>query len=181
MFGFVRETEEEALKAGVDVTGIPRTGLDIYLKTIYPDVQDFAHNKAFPGLRIRPDYRSDTLKLIVEFDGIPHFLNKAQFDKDMEHTAIYEAAGYKVVRIPLYLNLTCSVINRLFDLRLNERFFDADVSPFNKDFQPNFFCLSALKRMIKDFKEYAPEQIPTMLKSIESKSPDEFEYIKESL
>lgn len=34
---------------------------------------------------------------------------------------------------------------------------------------------------VRETEEEAPEQIPTMLKSIESKSPDEFEYIKESL
>jgi len=36
MFGFVRETEEKAIQAGVDpLTGLCRTGLDTYLSMNY--------------------------------------------------------------------------------------------------------------------------------------------------
>lgn len=61
IFCFVRETEKMALKEDVDVTGIPRTGLETYLRYIFPNVNDWVHDKQFPGKKTRPDYRSDVL------------------------------------------------------------------------------------------------------------------------
>ncbi len=177
-FGFVRETEKMALKEDVDVTGIPRTGLETYLRYIFPNVNDWAHNKQFPGKKTRPDYRSDTLKMVVEFDGLPHFRDRAAFEKDSVNTKNYKNAGYKVVRIPLYLNLTTSVINNLFDVNLTQPFFEANVSPFNENFQPNCFCMTGLKRMADDYLKYAQEQIPIMMESIKEMSPIEYDYLK---
>ena len=73
-WGFLRETSELAKKAGIDKdTGLVRTGLNEYLDVIFPDTHDWQHDKAFGEhdgfkYKIRPDYRSDSLKLIVEFD-----------------------------------------------------------------------------------------------------------------
>ena len=178
-WGFLRETTEAAIKAGIDRgTGLHRTGLNEYLKVIFPDVDDWVHDKAFPNMRIRPDYRSDTLKLIVEFDGLPHFTSRDTYLKDIEKTKKYESEGYKVVRIPLYINLTTKVINTMFDLKLTQPFFDKDISPFNENFQPNCFCLSGLNRMAKDFLSISPEQIQTMMNSIKYLSPDEYKYLQ---
>lgn len=48
-WGFLRETTEQAKKAGIDKdTGLHRTGLDEYLKAIFPDVSDWVHDKVFP-------------------------------------------------------------------------------------------------------------------------------------
>lgn len=178
-FGFVRETEEKAIEAGNDITGVPRTGLDTYLKYIFPDVNDWVHDRQFPCMRVRPDYRSDLLKMVVEFDGLPHFQNRDVYIKDLEKTTKYEAAGYKVVRIPLYINLTTSVINNLFGTNLSQDFFTFGISPFNATFQPNCFCITGLKRMAKDYLKYASEQIPTMMESIREKSPDEYAFLKQ--
>lgn len=178
VFGFVRETEKEAQEDGTDPTGVPRTGLDTYLAAIFPDVNDWIHDKTFPGMRTRPDYRSNSLRMLVEFDGIPHFRSRKEFLKDVKKTAKYQAAGYRVVRIPLYINLTTNVINKLFGTNLQQDFFTENVSPFNETFQPNTFCITGLKRMADDFKSLAPEQIPLMMESIREKSPDEYEYLK---
>lgn len=178
-FGFVRETEELARKEGIDVeTGVSRTGLDTYLKYIFPNINDWIHDKTFPGMRTRPDYRNDTFKLVVEFDGLPHFQSKTNVDKDFEKTRKYADAGYTVVRIPLYINLTTDVINNLFNTNLQQSFFTANVSLFNANFQPNCFCMAGLKRMAEDYLNIAPEQIPRMMKSIKDKSPDEYEFLK---
>lgn len=43
--GFLRETQEEAIKAGVDKDqNIERTGLEIYLKIIFPEINDWVHD-----------------------------------------------------------------------------------------------------------------------------------------
>lgn len=45
-WGFLRETTEMAKKAGKDKeTGLHRTGLDIYLKVIFPHINDWIHDK----------------------------------------------------------------------------------------------------------------------------------------
>ena len=85
IFGFVRETEKQALNEYTEIR-IIKTGLDTYLKYISPQTYDWVHDKAFPNMRIRPDYRSDTLKLIVEFDGLPHFTSRDTYLKDIEKT-----------------------------------------------------------------------------------------------
>jgi hypothetical protein len=178
-YGFVRETEKIAKQAGPDkITGIPRTGLDTYLQAIFPDTNDWIHDKCFPGQRIRPDYRSETLRLIIEFDGLLHFTTKAAVDKDTKNTKIYVDAGYKVVRISFYLNLTTKVINKLFDLQLTDTFFEGEVCPFT-EVLPCDFCLSGLNRMFKDLSEIAPEQLNLVLKCIENKCPLEYAYIKQ--
>ena len=49
-WGFLRETKELAQAAGIDKdTGYHRTGLEDYLKVIFPDVSEdeWVHNKAF--------------------------------------------------------------------------------------------------------------------------------------
>ena len=76
-WGFIRETSEIAKRAGIDkATGIPRTGLDEYLSVIFPDTDDWVHDKTTGLVKedgkkslSRPDYRSEQLKLIVEFDA----------------------------------------------------------------------------------------------------------------
>ena len=67
-WGFLRETKEKAQKAGIDAdTGMHRNGLDEYLAVIFPGVSDWIHDKGFASKR--PDFRSPSLRLIVEFDG----------------------------------------------------------------------------------------------------------------
>lgn len=41
IWGFLRETEELAQKAGIDKESkLPRTGLNEYLKAIFPEIDD---------------------------------------------------------------------------------------------------------------------------------------------
>lgn len=64
-------------KAGIDPkTGLHCTGFEEYLATIFLG-EEWVHNKCVPGLKrkIRPNYRCERLKLIVEFDGLPHYEN----------------------------------------------------------------------------------------------------------
>ena len=79
-WGFLRETEALAKRAGIDKdTGLHRTGLENYLKVIFPDVDDQIHDKAIGNVngklyRSRPDYRSEKLKLIIEYKSGVEFL-----------------------------------------------------------------------------------------------------------
>ena len=72
-WGFLRETNQMAIDAGVDRdTGLHRTGLEDYLAVIFPEIDshEWIHDKVIDGIgcRIRPDYRCERLKLIIEFE-----------------------------------------------------------------------------------------------------------------
>lgn len=164
MYGYLRETKEQAAKAGIDpVTHICRTGLDEYLNMIFPEVDDWIHDKAFGehggiNYRIRPDYRSDSLKLIVEFDGLPHYQNPDVILKDKTNIAIYESYGYKVVRIPYFIQLSTDVVKQLFDRNV-DGLFDSSKPSLNIESRctPAYLCPMGVERMRQEFKKF-PEQ-----------------------
>lgn len=163
-WGFLRETEASAKKAGIDPdTGLHRTGLEKYLKVIYPNVNDWVHDKPIPGLQVkgkacrrRPDYRSEILKLIVEFDGLQHYTSPSVIKRDYEGNSIYKGAGYTVVRIPFFIQLSQDAVKKLFNVSVsqklfNEKFCSMGIKGRNT---PAYLCPAGLERMAHDFKNF---------------------------
>jgi hypothetical protein len=74
---------------------------------------EFIHNKNFNGYR--PDYRNDTLKLIVEFDGPRHFTESARIVKDYQNDLLSKKSHYRVVRIPYFVQLETRTIKHYFN------------------------------------------------------------------
>lgn len=57
-WGFLRETKELAVKAGIDKdTGLHRTGLEDYLLVIFPEISlsEWIHDKTIDGLEKKLD------------------------------------------------------------------------------------------------------------------------------
>ena len=167
-WGFLRETEALAKRAGKDKdTGLNRTGLENYLKVIFPKIDDWIHDKAL-GLvsgkiyRSRPDYRSEELKLIIEFDGLQHYTKPDIIEKDFKNTKLYISFGYKVVRIPYFIQLTNKAVKTLFDVDVSEELFDETISSLGIEGQntPAYLCPAGLKRMAEEFTKF-PEQYRT--------------------
>lgn len=167
-WGFLRETAAMAKKAGVDKdTGLHRTGLDDYLKVIFPKIDDWIHDKAL-GLvngklyRSRPDYRSEKLKLIIEFDGLQHYTKPDIIEKDLKNTELYKNFGYKVVRIPYFTQLSNKAVKCFFDVDVPEELFDETISSLGVEGQntPAYLCPAGVKRMAEEFKKF-PEQYKT--------------------
>ena len=164
-WGFLRETKAAAQKAGIDrATGLHRTGLDEYLKVIFPDVDDWIHNKEIgkfvdgEKLRARPDYRSEKLKMIVEFDGTQHYTSPDQIRKDTLTTDKYTRLGYKVVRIPYFIQLTNAVVKKLFGMDVKEPLFDPKYASIGATSgSPAWLCPAGLERMAKELKLF-PQQ-----------------------
>ena len=173
-WGFLRECSANAF--GIDsLTGLHRTGLDIYLKVIFPNTQDWIHDKAF-GMhngvlyKIRPDYRSDSLSLIVEFDGTPHYTNPIIITKDDKHTEIYRNNGYKVVRIPYFIQLTNEAVEELFGVKVKEPLFNVkypSLGGMDMKHNPSCLCPEGVKRMAKEFKRF-PKQYEINLQSLKA-------------
>lgn len=170
-YGFLRETEADAIKAGEsDFPGLYRTGLDTYLKVIFPDVDDWVHDK-ITGLEIlgkhRPDYRSEALKLIVEFDGVQHYKSTKQILKDRDTTALYEKAGYKVVRIPWFVQLTNSAVETLFGISVEEELFpDIGFWSFCDRENLNNMCLDGIIRCADELSLF-PSQLQAAINFVE--------------
>lgn len=194
-WGFLREDEEKARKAGIDEdTKLNRTGLDTYLNKIFPD-KTWIHDKTIKDAQdkniihkgnkilIRPDYRCEELKLIVEFDGLQHYTDPSVIEKDIKNTIIYQELGYNVIRIPFFIQLTTEVANELFNTNIGEKLFPAEypsMGPKGKN-TPAFMCPRGLKRMAEEFKKF-PKQYEVNIKSLkayEALHPDEA-YLTES-
>lgn len=164
-WGFLRETTEDAIKAGIDAdTGMHRTGLNEYLAVIFPEVTDWVHDKTVDTLpkelkcRKRPDYRSESLKLIIEFDGTPHYDSPMQILSDYKSKALYEQYGYKVVRIPFFIQLTNAAIYELFERVVAEPMFDPNIPSMGPlGASPASISVAGLYRMAYEFHRF-PQQ-----------------------
>lgn len=174
-WGFLRETKEDAIKQGIDPeTKLHRTGLDEYLAAIFPDTYDWEHDKTIANLpdgvkcKKRPDYRSEKLKLIIEFDGMPHFQSPHQIRKDIEATELYISFGYKVVRLPYFIQLTNQAIEQLFGVTVNEQMFNPKIPSLGiEKGSPASLCPAGIHRMAEIFINF-PEQYEINLTHLKS-------------
>lgn len=125
--------------------------LDVILKELYPNVL-FIRNKQIPNFKHkwRPDFRSDELMLLIEFDGYLHYTknNTILIDKlkDIEYTKL----GYNVIRIPYFIQLNTEVIKLLFniDYEFNQVYSHGFID--DKAIRPYDFCYNGLIRYKKD-------------------------------
>lgn len=174
MWGFLRETKEKAQKDGVDPeTGMIKTGLEIYLAVIFPEINDWVHDVRINNkLRIRPDYRSETLKMIVEFDGLYHYTNPIQIIKDRENTKIYQTMGYEVVRIPYFIQLTEKSVETLFARKVHG-LFDENIPSLGSKYlnTPAFLCPAGIIRMATEFLKF-PEQYKVNVEALKKENAD---------
>lgn len=159
-WGFLREISTKA--SGKDgATGLHRTGFDDYLKVIFPNasISDWIHDKIIPnsGKRFRPDWRNDNLHLVIEFDGVQHYQKPTEIIKDIERTAFYEGLGYKVIRIPFFIQLSNDAVKELFNVDVKEMLFDEIKYPsmnVEDSCTPAFMCPAGIERMAKEFKRF---------------------------
>lgn len=66
----------------------------------------------------RPDARIEGLNLIVEFDGIDHYQNVSVILKQGHRNTWMNNLGYRVVRIPFYVQLSTLNIEHLFGVKV---------------------------------------------------------------
>lgn len=172
-WGFLRETNALTQKAGVDKdTGLHRTGMEDYLAVIFPDIpqSEWIHDKAIDGAgkRIRPDYRHEKSKLIIEFDGVRHYQDPECIKADYENQKFYEEIGYKVVRIPYFIQLSNDVVRQMFGKDVEEPLFDATIPSMGIKGKntPAYCCPAGLKRMAKEFHDY-PQQYQVNLSALQ--------------
>ena len=170
-WGYLREAREQAKGYDAD-NGLSRTALIDYLLAIFPETkeEDWIHCGKLDNIPekqrrdFEPDYRNEELKLIVEFDGTDHYKNVKNIKRDADRNNFYKKYGYKVVRIPYFIQLTKTVIKQMFGVDMQEEMFPEGVGSMgpNGDYAkegntPAFIPRQGIIRMARDFKDY-PEQ-----------------------
>ena len=156
------------------ITGWKRTPCEAYLKVIYPDVNDWIHGAPCPGLRYKPDFRSETLKIIIEVDDPTHYKNPVNIISDKKKDALYRALGYEVVRIPYFIQLTNQAVRQLFHREVAEPLFNPRLPSLFPELRntPAFLCPLGIQRMAREFHAF-PEQYQVNADFLQSEQPPE--------
>ena len=110
------------------------------LRKLYPN-NEFLHDKGVKdpnghsyrsqkGGAFRPDFHNDDLKIIIEVDGdggrySKHFSDSNQCLRDIEKQMFFEKLGYKVIRIPMYIQLDEAMIKYYFGIDYTETLYPA--------------------------------------------------------
>lgn len=142
------------------------------MAVVFPNTHDWIHDKGgveLDGKKLgtRPDYRSESLKMILVFDGLPHYTNPDVILKDLQNTDNYEKAGYKVVRIPYFIQLSKDAVKELFSVDLDQELFDDSIPSLGLKGRntPAYLCHEGVKRMAKEFLRF-PHQYEINLKAL---------------
>ena len=99
-----------------------------YLNIIFPHINDWKNNKSFSKTyKSRPDYKSDQLKLIVEFDGYQHYTSAKRILADIKNDNFYIQNGFNVIRIPYFVQMSSIVIKNLFNVDIDIKSDDENV------------------------------------------------------
>ena len=141
-----------------------------FLKTAGFDFSpdNYFHNKAVPesGIKNRPDHRFIKEKVIIEFDGIQHYQNIHNIKVDRLKDEIYREMGYKIIRIPFYVQPSSETLKYYFDiekelqLQYPHGFIIYDSKP------PTNFCSLGLDRFIYEFIKFPQSVKVDIVKSL---------------
>lgn len=110
----------------------------------------FEYDKVVPGSalrRMRPDYRCEELKLILEFNGYSHYCNPVQILNDYKKMNEYKNLGYTVVAIPYFIQM-CDEVITLITLGKVKKYKQEYPHGFidNKAVLPSYFCSLGIVR-----------------------------------
>lgn len=177
-WGYIRETRAMALEAKKNNPNEEYTAFEDYLEVLYPG-KTWINNKSFgkrdgKTYRIRPDFRCEDLKMIIEFDGLQHYTNPENIRKDRANQPIYESFGYHVIRIPYFIQLTQQVVKEMFGLDIPFPLFDPSIPSMAVRWKntPAYCCPAGIKRMAHEFRRY-PQQYEVNLLSLEADADEE--------
>ena len=140
----------------------------VYDQQIPKDVVS-SRNSTMKYRKFRPDARCEELGLIVEFDGVTHYQDLKICLSDINRDIYLTTLGYKIVRIPYWIQLSNAVIHHLFNdfdeyltigddpmCTLDRSFFDVDKSVIDIGISLGAMCSAGHERFINEVQQFCP-------------------------
>ena len=147
------------------------TSLAEYLYSIFPG-ETFVHDAVLDRSELpegaalrhfRVDYICRARKLAVEFDGVNHYMDTQVCINDSVKDEWLKSAGYAVVRIPYWIQLSGEVIQDLFNIEVKDPYCELEYSFYDPENQkadlnilPGNMCELGRKRFISEFRKFSP-------------------------
>lgn len=132
--------------------------LEDYLHVIFPTHTwerniTYRHGSGW----FKPDYICHTLKLVVEFDGMLHYSSAEVVLRDEKKDLILRRDGYKVVRIPYFVQMSSEVVMALFkkDKQIDQVFPHGFISNKATAFLPANFNELGIKKFLNDLDRFS--------------------------
>lgn len=150
--------------------------LGSFLNLVFPE-GEWINNKPLPnsGSKLRPDYRNDFYKIIVEYDGPGHYTNIKTMHRDHAMWNISKELGYTHITIPYFLQIDDTIFRAVFEAngavlpkgystsKFPQGFIDKDCT------LPASYCSAGLHRFYLELtKDFWPLSID-ILNSLEDK------------
>ena len=103
-------------------------------------------------------------------------IEKKEDQKNMKNE-IFKELGYKVIRIPYFIQLTNKVVYDLFGVNVKEKLFDENIPSLNIESRntPAYLCPMGIRRMAIDFLDKSTEQLNVNIEYLQ-KICDEHKY-----
>lgn len=146
----------------------------IYNWEIPTNIWEMRSNCKVPYKKYRPDARIEFRNLIVEFDGIHHYNDAQMIYKDRERDTILRILGYKVVRIPFFVQMTPDVIMHYFGVEkekgslVTSGFFSDTRDPKHLNpFCPANFCCAGINRFYDELKSLPKSTVKEIFDSLQ--------------
>ena len=129
--------------------------LGVELERIFPGYE-FVHDKQVPNSNIknRSDYRCESLKLIIEFDGYMHYNNASKIKTEEFKNITYKNMGYSVIRIPYFIQLSTKIIYELFGVIYQYQQSYPHGFVDSKALLPADFCELGILKFINDLHKF---------------------------
>lgn len=150
--------------------GLNKIELGKILKEKMPEY-NFVYERAVPGASLigaRPDYRCDTLSLIIEMHGFHHYCSPQQiYGDDKKDKDWHIALGYRIVRIPYFVQMCDGLISMVTKGHVKtyrQKWLHGFIG--DKVLLPANFCERGVQRFKQDLEIYsfAKEEIIQSLK-----------------
>lgn len=142
------------------------TPLSDYLEAIFPEYK-FEYNYRMKKLELPTEYVyhqyvCDAIckeqKLVVEFDGLNHYMDSQVVLNDSYRDLWFRTLGYQVVRIPYWIQLSNLVIHDLFHVEVDQEmckldycFYTPETDSVNLNATPGNMCELGRTRFVNEF------------------------------
>jgi hypothetical protein len=164
--------------------------MESILQRLFPEVKDWKHNSVLKdengkkvtvvGHGFMPDYYSPSLKMVIEIDGdsstkAGHYSSAAYCITDKLKDEAYYRLGLKVVRIPMYVQLSPEMVKYYFGLDYTEELYPAArMHGFAHPLVcvPADFCSLGLERFKKEMNELPEEVVAIVRQTLDQRIQD---------